>query len=361
MKLKTIFNKFLLFCLPIAVLSSCEDPKFKISGEIEGADNQSLVLAKSDYSGRWIAVDSTRTNSSGKFTIKGEAPASPEIYRLSLGDKFIYFPIDSIENLTINSSVKNFGTEFTVEGSETAVNMAAFEKELQSLDTYDSTKVANFKRNVFNKYLRESKGSIIGYYVLTKIVDGKPLYDAANKADARYYAAVATSFDQFRPQDPHAEMLRQVSLNAMRHHNTGLGKKRVIEAEEISMIDIDLPNENGKNVKLSSLVGKGKKVVLIFSLMTAEDSPQLNIALNELHKAYGGNVDFYHVSLDGDQYAWRDAARNLHWTTVIDPAGMTSDALRRYNVGVVPTFFIYSADGNLTDRANTIQELKSKL
>ncbi len=361
MNFKSIFNKFLLLCLPVAILTGCNEAKFKVSGKIEGADNQSLILAKSDYSGRWIAVDSTRTNASGSFTIKGEAPASPEIYRLSLGDKFIYFPIDSIESLTINSTAKDFGTEFTVEGSETAANMAAFEKELQKLDTSDSTKVADFKRNVFNKYLRESRGSIIGYYVLTKIVDGKPLYDAADKSDARYYAAVATSFDQFRPEDPHADMLRQVSLNAMRHHNTGTGKKRIIEAEEISMIDINLPNEEGKNVKLSDIVGKGKKVVLIFSLMTAEDSPQLNIALNEIYQAHGGNVDFYQVSLDGDQYAWRDAARNLHWTTVIDPAGMTSDALTKYNVGVVPTFFIYGADGSLSDRAHTIQELKSKL
>lgn len=361
MKFNKLFNKILLFSFICSTLVSCGEAKFKISGKIEGADNQSLVLAKSDYSGRWIAVDSTKTNASGQFSIKADAPASPEIYRLSLGDKFIYFPIDSVENLTVNSNAKNFGTDFSVEGSETAANMAAFEKELQKLDTSDPAKVTAFKRNVFNKYLKDSRGSIIGYYVLTKIVNGKPLYDASDKQDARYFGAVATSFEQFRPEDPHVDMLRQITINAMRHHNANTGKKNVIEAEEVSLIDIDLQDENGKNVKLSDIAGKGKKVVLVFSMMTAEDSPRLNIALNEIYNAHGGNVEFYNVSFDADQYSWRDAARNLKWVTVIDPAGMTSNALKRYNVGVLPTFFIYSADGNLTDRAQTIQELKSKL
>lgn len=348
--------------IPAAIMVSCAgEPEFKVSGCIEGADDQSLILAKSDFHGRWIAVDSTRTNSKGEYTIKSDAPASAEIYRLSLADKFIYFPIDSTENITINSTAKDFGSDFTVEGSETAVNMAAFEKELQKLDTKDPEKVKQFKKEVFNKYLRESRGSIIGYYVLTKIVDGKPLYDAADRGDARYYAAVATSFDQFRPDDPHAGMLREISVEAMRRHNAGSGKKRVIEAEEIAMIDIDLQNDKGNNVKLSDVVGKGKPVVLVFSMMTAEDSPALNLALSEIYNSKAGSVDFYQVSFDADQYAWRDAAKNLKWTTVIDPAGQTSNALRQYNVGVLPTFFIYDGAGALTDRAQTIKELKSKL
>lgn len=361
MKLRNIFKSTALLILPITVFTSCNDNQFKVSGEIEGADNKPLVLAKSDFHGRWIAVDSTRTNTSGKFTIKSEAPASPEIYRLSLGDEFIYFPIDSIESITINSSAKDFGTHFTLKGSETAENMEKFEKELQKLDTSDPENVKKFKKEVFNNYLRDSRGSIIGYYVLTKTIDGKPLYDASDKTDARYFAAVATSFQEFRPNDPHAAMIREVSLNAMRHHNMNSGKKRVLEAEEISMFDINLQNENGKNVKLSDIAGKGKPVVLIFSLMNAQDSPALNLALAEIYNAKGGAVDFYHVSLDADQYSWRDAARNLNWTTVIDPAGQTSDALAKYNVGTLPTFFIFDSAGALQHRAQTIQELKSKL
>lgn len=361
MKISKFFHKIALLSLPVAILASCGEPQFKVTGEVEGGADKSLVLEKSDFHGRWIPVDSTKVKSSGKFEIKSDAPASPEIYRLSLDGKFIYFPVDSVENIVIDSPAGKFGSEFEVSGSEQAANMAAFEKELMALDFSDEAKRDEFKKNVYNKYLRESRGSIIGYYVLTKIVDGKPLYDPESTSDAKYYAAVATAFEQFRPTDPHAGMLRNVSLQAMRRRNADQGKKRVVEAEEIKLIDIELPDENGKKVKLSDIAGKGKKTVVVFGMMNEPESPALNIALSELYNNLGGNVEFYHVSFDGDQYAWRDAARNLRWITVIDPAGMTSDALRSYNVGALPTFFVYSADGTLTDRAHSVADLRKKL
>ena len=365
MNFKNVFHKVAVAAViaggAAAVISCKSDPQFTLSGEVEGGADKSLLLEKSDFHGRWFVVDSVRTDGAGKFTLKSEAPASPEIYRLSLDGKFIYLPVDSIEHLTINSPAAKFGTEFTVEGTPQAVNMASFEKELMKLDTSKPEAVAEFKRNVFNKYLRESQGGIIGYYVLTKIVGDKPLYDPADDADARYYAAVATSFDQFRPQDPHAGMLKQVTLQAMRRRNQASGKKRVIEAQEVKMIDLSLQDENGKTVKLSDVAGKGKPTVLIFSLMNHPDSPVLNKALADLYNSRGGNVAFYHVAFDGDYYAWREAAKNLKWTTVIDPQAQTSDALRRYNVGSLPVFFVYDAQGSLQHRAESIQELKSKI
>lgn len=51
------------------------------------------------------------------------------------------------------------------------------------------------------------------------------------------------------------------------------------------------------------------------------------------------------MSLDADQYAWRDAAVNLPWVTVFDPEGASSQAAARYNVGALPAFFIYNANG----------------
>lgn len=361
MKIKGILNKFVALSLLAALFSCHSDPKFKVSGEVEGGAEKALVLEKSDFHGRWIPVDSTHISKSGSFEIKSDAPASPEIYRLQLDGKFIYFPVDSIESIRISSPAEKFGSEFTVEGTDQAANMAAFEKELQKLDISDPDKVAAFKKDVFNKYIKDSQGGIIGYYVLTKIVDGRQLYDPESLEDARYYAAVATSFEQFRPNDPHAGMLRQVGLQALRRRNSAQGKQNVIEAEEITLIDVELQNEDGRNVRLSEVARQGKPTVVIFGMMNQPESPALNIALSELWSRLGGRVNFYHISFDADQYAWRDAARNLPWTTVIDPAGMTSDALRNYNVGQMPRFFIYNAAGKLSDSAASVAELTKKI
>lgn len=342
------------------MLAACGEPHFKIKGEIYGADNESVLLEKSDFNGRWVVVDSTRTSSSGSFAISRPAPAAPEIFRLSLGDKFIYLPVDSIETVTVETSAQDFGHKYTLSGSDNAVAMQEFEQEVMALPQGVSPdSLASFKRNVFSKYLRDAQGSVVSYYVLTKTIGNTPLFDPQD--DYKYFAAVATGFKHARPNDPRAALLEQTTLNALKQRNSQMGKRLEIAAEEIKMIDIDLPDEKGKNQRLSDIAGKGKPTVVMFTVLTHPDSPALNAELSKLYNAKGGAVNFYQVSLDPDQYAWRDAARNLPWTTVYDPDGEYSKAAQSYNVGTIPTFFIYNTAGELSDRAESIEELRKKI
>lgn len=344
----------------VLAMTGCgRDNEFRIEGDVEGAADRSIVLEKADFQGRWTAIDSTRTDKNGKFRIEATAPGAPEIYRLSMDGRFIYLPVDHTDRLTVTSTASNFGSDFSVKGTEQAEQMAQFEKELHALDFNDASKREEFKKTVFTKYLKEARGSVFSYYVLTKTVDGKPLYDINDMGDLKYYAAVATAFDQYKPEDPHTLLLREASMNAMRKRNTEAGKQRVFEAEETGIIDMTLPDEEGNERKLSDFTGKGKKTVLIVSMMNEAESPAVNKALADVYKR--GGVEFYHVSVDDDQYAWREASRNLPWTTVFDAQGMVSGVLTKYNVTSLPTFFIYDSAGNLTARALTVKELSSKL
>lgn len=358
MKFQYIAASAALFSM---IFASCGESKFKIDGEVYGAEGKSLVLEKSDFHGRWIAVDSTKVDGSGQFSIKADAPASPDIYRLSLGDDFIYLPVDSVETLTVTTSASDFGRKFTITGTEQAELLASFEKELQAFSATDPAAVDNFKRSVFTKYIKDGQGSILSYYILTKIVDGKPLYDPENAGDAKYYAAVATQFDNFRPGDPHGQMVKAVSLEAMRKRNSEKGKKRVVEANEIKVLDIALPDISGKIVKLSDVVGKGKPVVVVFSMMNEKESPAFNRELARIYNAKGGSFQIYQVSFDAGQYEWREAARNLPWINVNDPAGTASTSLVDYNVGSMPAVFLYNSAGELTERPETLSALESKL
>ncbi|MDE6028375.1 MAG: hypothetical protein K2G23_09910, partial [Muribaculaceae bacterium] len=90
-----------------------------------------------------------------------------------------------------------------------------------------------------------------------------------------------------------------------------------------------------------------------------KESPAINKALSDLYA--GGNLCFYMISVDADQYAWRDAAKNLPWITVTDPDGRNSGVITKYNIGTLPAFFIFSADGHLVDRAFSLEELNKKL
>lgn len=340
--------------------SSCKNDDFKIKGEIYGADNKSVVLEKSDFHGRWIAIDSTRTSGSGSFSISRPAPAAPEIFRLDIDGKLVYVPIDSTETVTVTSSLDKFGREFTLSGSRNAETLERFEKDVNALpagispDSLDS-----FKRNVYTKYMRDGLSSIVSYYILTKVVDGKPLFSPDN--DYKYFAAVANGYKQLRPDDPHTALLEATSLNAQKKRNKGKGPKYEIIADEIKVVDMELPDENGVNRKLSDIVAQGKPTVVIFSLLTHPDSPALNLELSDIFRSKGGNINFYHVSLDPDQYAWRDAAKNLPWVTVYDPDGEYSKNLMKYNVGNLPTYFIYNAAGELSSRAASIDQLRKQL
>lgn len=357
--------KFISFAAAAAVsicLFGCGEAKFKIDGEVYGAEGNSIVLEKSDFDGRWVAVDSARVGSNGKFSISSAAPASPEIYRLSLGDKFIYLPVDSVENLSVTSSKADFGHKFTLTGTPQAEKMAAFDSELMNVNASDPAALEEFKKNVYTKYIKDSRGSILGYYVLTKTFDGgRLLYDPADAGDARYYAAVATQFDNYRPDDPHGKMIKEVSLSAMRKRNSSQGKKTVIHASELSVIDIDLPDASGKNVRLSDVVGKGKPVVVVFSMMNEPSSPAFNRQLARIYNAHAGAVQFYQVSFDEGQYEWREAVANLPWINVIDPGATSSTAMRDYNLSALPAVFLYDASGELVDRPQTLSDLEKKL
>ncbi|MDE5881651.1 MAG: DUF4369 domain-containing protein [Muribaculaceae bacterium] len=353
--------KSLLILASSLLLAACSEPSFKIKGEIEGADNQSVLLEKSDFMGRWVIVDSTRTSSSGSFSISRPAPAAPEIFRLDIDNRYIYLPIDSIETLTVTTTLKDFGTDFSVTGSEKAEALTRFEKEVHALpDNISADSLTAFKRNIFTKYMRDAQGSIVSYYILTKVKDNKPLFDPETD-DYKYFAAVATGFKELRPYDPHTALLENTSVNAIKKRNAERGNRLQIEAEEVTILDIDLPDENGKNRKLSEFVGNGKPTVVMFTLLTHPDAPAANIELSKLYNRYGGNVNFYQVSLDPDQYAWRDAARNLPWITVFDADGEYSKAARMYNVGNIPAYYIYDRKGDLAARAVNIDDLSKQL
>lgn len=341
---------------------SCDrEPKFKIAGEVTGGEGKTLVLSKPDFAGRWITLDSVKIDSDGKFTLESAAPGAPEIYRLSLGDRFVYFPIDSVESLKLTTSAANYGHEFTLTGTPDAERLSSFEHELLGFTATDSTARADFKKALYSKYIQDSKGSILSYYVLTKTINGVALFDPADKQDSKYYGAVATQYEQFKPDDPHGKMVREASIRAMRDHNSRSGKRQVVQAREIQILEIELPDENGKTVKLTDYAGKGKPVALIFGLMNHEDSPAFNRELAQLYNRLGGRVTFFDVSLDADQYAWRDAARNLPWITVFDASGMSSNVVRDYNLQQLPVIYIYNGNGDLVDRAASVKDLESKL
>ncbi len=344
----------------MAVAGGCGEKGFKIEGQLSDGDNEKIVLEKADFSGYWTVVDSTRTDSKGNFKFSQPEQSGPEIFRLSLGDKYIYLPVDSTETLNVTTSKSGFGHDYTVSGSEQAQKMAQFDKDLNAFapNMGNADSLRNFKKHIYAQYMHESKGNILSYYILTKTVGGKALFDPTTE-DYKYITAVANNFHQYNPDDAHAPFLLNLARAAMKHHNDRSGVKTVINAEEISMLDIALNDETGKERKLSEFVGKGKPVVVAFTLMRDGATPEINRQLAELYRA--GKIEIYNVSPDRDQYGWKESVANLPWVTVLDASAGQNKCFSEYNVGELPTFFIYDAGGELKARCKSVSEIKKQL
>lgn len=337
-------------------LGSCGNRDFHVEGTITGSADSTLVLEKLDPVAGWLALDSVKLDANGDFSISSPAPDVPEMYRLALGGRYVYLPVDSVETLSLTARLKDFDTGFSLSGTPQAERLTAFEREAHKVEGYaNADSVAAFRKRVYTSYLREAKGNILSYYILTRPMGQGWLIDYRDPL----YTAVATAFETYKPSDPHTALLVARAREGQAERRRASGKGVRVKASATGMIPISLPGLDGKEVTLQSRLGKGKPVVVAFVAMTRSDAPDINRRLRALYDA--GRADVYEVCLDADQFAWRQASRALPWTVVLDPDAERSRAALNYNVGSLPAFFIYNAAGDLVESTGEVDKIASLL
>ena len=240
----------LIIAVAILALSSCGNgDKFRLSGTIDNAANTTLYL-QSSINGRWIVIDTVSVNDNGGFDYQRQAPRFPEIYRLVLDDidNAIYFPIDSLEHLTINSSKENFGTAYTLEGSEQAVNMMNIDKKAQAITRKGiaaaGAEYVEFKKELVGQILA-NPSSILAYYIINKHIGDVPVFSPADKNDVRIIGAVANAYNAFKPNDPRTKLLVATFLSNRQIEIPNTAGLDTIVATEAKILDIELPDMTG--------------------------------------------------------------------------------------------------------------------
>ena len=346
-----------------ATMISCGDKnQFEVEGNVAGAGDSTVMVLESAGSGNWYFVDSVKVKSSGDFSVSVAAPEVPGIYRLRKGAEAIYFPIDSIDHINVSTSVDKFGSDYTLSGSDNAVEVMNIDKKAMELAASgDKAAREAWKKQLANKILSNPSG-IVAYYVINKYIGDEPLYDALNDNDLKIIGAVANAFNTFRPNDPRTNYMVNVLLEGQRRrreaHNNG--PKRELVAQEIPIIDIDLQDNHGKHRKLSDVTSKGKVVVLNFTMYQADFSPVFNKTLADIYRKYSAQgLEIYQVSIDPEEFQWRQSAVNLPWITVYDPMSIQSKNLMSYNVNGVPTSFIINRNGEISERVEDATKLAS--
>lgn len=351
-------NLIILLAATGMMLHSCGSGKeWKLNGTIENAPDAMLTVQASD-NGRWYTLDTVMTDGSGDFSYSHPAAGFPDIYRINLGDKSIYFPIDSVETITVKSDAENYDTGYTISGSTAADMLMAVDRRVREAagnkGHADAAADSLLKRELGGMIIGDPAG-IVSYYIINKQVNGKRIFDPDNHADNRVIGAVANAFNQYRPTDPRTRYLRALFL-AHRPVRSTIPTDTV-HATEIGFFDIDLTDNTGASHRLSDVVNRNKVVVLNFTAYLADWSPAYNLELAKVYEKYRNNgLEIYQIGLDEDEFQWKQSAKNLPWITVYNPAVNGADLLRKYNVQALPAAFII-ANGELVKRVTDVTTL----
>ena len=374
-------KKIFFMALAAIALGACNsEPKFKVEGEVSGADGKMLYLEASALEGI-VPLDSVKLEGDGSFHFKQVRPVSPEFYRLRVDDKVINFSVDSTETVLVKAPYTDFATAYTVEGSPNSSkikdltlkqmklqdNVNALLQSVQAhkigADVFEDSLASllkNYKDEVKISYIFAAPNTAAAYFALFQKLNNYLIFDPLNnKEDIKCFAAVATSLNNYYPDADRSKNLYNIVIKGMK--NTRTPQQKVLELpeeviSETGIIDISLRDMKGNTHKLSDL--KGKVVLLDFTIYQSAASAPHNFLLNDLYTKYKDQgLVSYQVSLDADEHFWKTTADNLPWISVRDANGIYSNVAAMYNVKEVPSLFLINRNSELSARGETIKDL----
>lgn len=367
-------------------LASCTGKKFQVSGVISDAPDSLLLFENMSLNGP-VVVDSVRLGADGSFSFEGEAPTAPEFYRLRIARQIINVAVDSTEHVTVKASYPTMTGSYEVEGSTECskirelalmqLNLQAqinavvqnpnvsYEKEADSVRTI----LEVYKYKVKNDYIFKEPWCAYAYFALFQTITlgqqvGLIFDPQSKKEDVQAYAAVATSWDTYHPGSERGTNLHNIAIEGMKNVRILQAEQnQTIDASKINnsgVIEVALPDRNGKTCKLTSL--KGKVVLLDFHLFASKGSTERIMHLRDLYNKYHAKgFEIYQVSLDPDEHFWKESVAALPWVCVRDANSTGSVYLTQYNVQSLPTFFTIDRNNVLQKRDAQIKDLDAEI
>lgn len=387
MKIKPFNSLFAIALAVVAVLgmASCNEKKFHVNGTIGNAADSTLYFENMSLNGP-VVIDSVKLSADGTFAFDDKAPTAPEFYRLRIAGQIINIAIDSTETVSIKAEYPGMASQYEVSGSEecsrikeltlmqmslqTQLNAIANNPQLGADAVNDSVArvVEAYKTRVKTDYIFKEPMKASSYFALFQTLNagGQSVLifnPRSSEQDVKVYAAVATSWDTFYPNEERGENLHNIAIEGMKDIRIIKSKQAqgVIAADKVNttgIIDFTLTDNKGQERRLSSL--QGKVVMLDFHLFADEKSLQRIMMLRELYNKYhAAGLEIYQVSVDSDEHFWKTQTAALPW--ICTRAGDDARVLQLYNVQQVPTFFLLDRNCNVVKRDAQIKDIDAEI
>lgn len=387
MKIKPFNSLFAIALAVVAVLgmASCNEKKFHVNGTIGNAADSTLYFENMSLNGP-VVVDSVKLSADGTFAFDEKAPAAPEFYRLRIAGQIINIAIDSTETVNIKAEYPGMASQYEVSGSEecsrikeltlmqmglqTQLNAIANNPQLGADAVNDSVArvVEAYKTRVKTDYIFKEPMKASSYFALFQTLNagGQSVLifnPRSSEQDVKVFAAVATSWDTFYPNEERGENLHNIAIEGMKDIRIIKSKQAqgLVAADKVNttgIIDFTLTDNKGQERRLSSL--QGKVVMLDFHLFAGEKSLQRIMMLRELYNKYhAAGLEIYQVSVDSDEHFWKTQTAALPW--ICTRAGDDTRVLQLYNVQQVPTFFLLDRNCNVVKRDAQIKDIDAEI
>lgn len=373
-------NKVLMVLAAVVMAASCST-KAVIDGTVASAPSSEVIVKLLDIN-RYEVLDTVATDAAGKFSYKVEvAEGQPEfVYVFYKDTKIASLILEAGDNVTVEADTLG---HYTVAGSEESLKLAqvekdfaasllklndlalkveaASEKEAKELSREMSQEYIRYYRDRV-KYIMQNSRSLTVVPVLFQSFSAElPVF--AQNTDAIHFRSMADSLELSYPESKYVKALRKEADQRYKYLEL---QARIDNAQEVSYVDIELPDVNGKTRKLSEIDSK----VVVVQFWNAADQSQKMFNQDILKPIYADyhkkGLEIMQVSLDVDKAIWAKAVKDqeLPWISVCDSRGAMSPYVGLYNVQVTPSMFILHegelVDGQVVDE-KSFRQLLNKL
>ena len=367
--------------LAATVMAASCSTKAVVNGTVASAPSDEVIVKLLDIN-KYEILDTVATDAAGKFNYKVEVAAGqPEfVYVFYKDTKIASLILEAGDNVTVEADTLG---NYTVAGSEESTKLAQVEKDFAAsllklsdlavkLETASEKEAKEISREMGQEYVRyyrdrvkyimqNSRSLTVVPVLFQNFSADLPVF--SQNTDAIHFRSIADSLELAYPESKYVKALRKEA--DLRYKYLEL-QSQIDNAREVSYVDIELPDVNGKTRKLSEIDSK----VVVVQFWNAADQSQkmfnqdiLKPVYEDYHKK---GLEIMQVSLDVDKAIWAKAVKDqkLPWISVCDSRGAMSPYVGLYNVQVTPSMFILNegelVDGQVVDE-KSFRQLLNKL